>query len=75
MRSAVEGHTAAAGLLVEVGTQIDTLYSYQKFSALTLSAKAGHTDIVGLILAAGANIEILDVFERTALMWSAKGGH
>ncbi|CAM9865897.1 unnamed protein product [Chrysoparadoxa australica] len=69
------GHTAAAKLLSELGSEINATDKAERLTALAWAAQLGHAEIVEHLLGAGANSETHDMDELTPLHWACRLGH
>lgn len=72
--TATEGHKLAAGILLNMGSDIEAKDKHQR-TPLHLAARNGHTEVVQLLLSRGANIEAIDVARETPLHLAAYTGH
>uniref|UniRef100_A0A803V9Z7 Ankyrin repeat domain-containing protein 17 n=1 Tax=Ficedula albicollis TaxID=59894 RepID=A0A803V9Z7_FICAL len=75
MLAAMNGHTAAVKLLLDMGSDINAQIETNRNTALTLACFQGRTEVVSLLLDRKANVEHRAKTGLTPLMEAASGGY
>ncbi|KAJ8785249.1 hypothetical protein J1605_007468 [Eschrichtius robustus] len=75
MLAAMNGHTAAVKLLLDMGSDINAQRETNRNTALTLACFQGRTEVVSLLLDRKANVEHRAKTGLTPLMEAASGGY
>ena len=75
MLAAMNGHTQAVKLLIDMGSDINAQIETNRNTALTLACFQGKADVVSLLLDRKANIEHRAKTGFTPLMEAASGGY
>jgi len=75
MLAAMNGHTQAVKVLIDMGSDVNAQIETNRNTALTLACFQGRSDVVGLLLEKKANIEHRAKTGLTPLMEAASGGY